>query len=52
MIYIRGVFSIIQEQLLHIAYMFFVNDLGFLIADWSISKITKTVEKMGQITME
>ena len=52
LIYISGVFSKIEEQLPDITCFFFIDDLGFLIADRSISKIAKTLEKVGQIALE
>ncbi len=32
--------------------MLFIDDLGFITADRSISKIAKTLEKVGQIALE
>lgn len=32
--------------------MSFVDDLGFITADWSINKIAKTLEKAGDIVVE
>lgn len=32
--------------------MSFIDELGLLIADQSISKIAKTIEKIGQIAIE
>lgn len=52
LIYIRGIFSKIEEQLPDITCLSFIDDLGFLIADRSISKIAKTLEKVGQIALE
>ena len=52
LIYISGVFSIIEEQLPHVTCVSFVDDLGFLTADRSISKIAKTLQKVGRIALE
>ena len=52
LIYISGVFSIIEEQLPHVTCVSFIDDLGFLTADRSISKIAKTLEKVGRIALE
>ena len=52
LIYISGVFSIIEDQLPQITCLSFIDDLGFLTADRSVSKIAKTLEKVGQIALE
>ena len=52
LIYISGVFSVVEKQLLNVTCVSFVDDLGFITADRSISKIAKTVEKAGHIVLE
>lgn len=42
----------IEGQLFYITCVFFVDDLGFLTADRSISKIVKTLEKGGKIALK
>ena len=51
-IYINGVFFIIEKQLPHVICMSFIDDLGFLIADRSINKIAKTLEKVRRIALK
>ena len=52
LIYISRMFSIIKKQLLYIICISFIDDLGFLTANWSISKIAKIFEKVGKITLK
>ena len=52
LIYISRVFSMIDNQLSHIIYLSFIDELGFLTADWSVSKIAKILEQVGQIALE
>ena len=52
LIYISGVFSIVEEQLSQVTCISFVDDLGFIKADCSIGKIAKTLEKFGQIALK
>ncbi len=52
LIYISGVFSIVEKQLPHVTCMSFIDDLGFITADRSINRIAKTLEKVRQIVLE
>ena len=52
LIYISPVFFIVEKQLPHVICVSFVDDLGFITANQSISKIAKTLEKVGQIVLE
>ncbi len=52
LIYISGVFSMIEDQLPHVTCFSFIDDLGFLTADRLVSKIAKTLEKVGRIALE
>lgn len=52
LIYISGVFFVVEEHLPNVTCVSFVDDLGFITADRSISKIAKTLEKAGNIVLE
>lgn len=52
MIYISGVFSVVEKQLPNVTCVSSVDDLGFITADRSISKIAKTTKKAGHIMLE
>lgn len=52
LIYISGIFFIVEEQLPNVTCVSFVDDLAFIIADSSISKIANTLEKAGQIVLK
>lgn len=52
LIYISEVFSIIKKHLLYVTCVSFIINLSFLIADLSISKLVKTLEKMGEIVLK
>ena len=52
LIYISGVFSVVEEQLPNVTCLSFVDDLEFITADRSVSKIAKTLEKAGHIVLE
>ena len=52
LIYISGVFSMIEDQLPYFICLSFINNLGFLTADQSVSKIAKILEKVGWIAIE
>ncbi len=45
-------FSIIKDQLPHVIYYSFIDDLGFLIANRLVSKIAKILKKVGRIALE
>lgn len=42
----------IEEQLPKITCLFFINNLRFLIANESVSKIAKTLKKVEQIALK
>ena len=52
LIYISGVFSVVEKQLPNVTCVSFVDDLGFITADQSLNKIAKTLEKAGRIVLE
>lgn len=52
MIYLSGVFSVVEEQLPNVTRVSFVHDLGFITTDQSISKIAKTIGKTRHIALE
>lgn len=52
LIYISGVFSRIKKHLLYVTCVSFIINLSFLIADLSISKLVKTLEKVGEIVLK
>ena len=52
LIYISGDFSVVEKQLLDVTHVSFVEDLGFITANRSISKIASTLEKAGRIVLE
>ena len=52
LIYISAVFAVVEEQLPNITCVSFVDNLGFITADRSISKIAKTLKKTGHIVLE
>lgn len=52
LIYISGVFSIVEARLPNVTCLLFVDDLGFITSDRSISKVARLREKAGQIALE
>ena len=52
LIYISEVFSIVEARLPNITCISFVDNLGFLTSDRSISKVARLIEKAEQITLE
>lgn len=52
LIYINGVFAVIEKQLLNITCESFIDDLSFIIADRFISKIAKTLKKARHIVLK
>ena len=52
LIYISGMFSVVEEQLPNVTCVSFVDDLGFITADRSISKIAEILEKAGHMMLE
>lgn len=49
LIYINEVFFLIKKQLTHVICISFIDNLNFFIANWSISKIVKTLQKLRWI---
>ena len=52
LIYINGAFSIVEASLPKVTCVSFVDDLGFITSDRSLSKETRLLEKVGQIALE